>query len=239
MRFILYQRQDQSSLPLLDSVNADAVATVDIRSGVLSTNSPPLPVVLASPCILSSCCGLCCSWSHKPGTVAPFSARACVYSRSFFLFLCISRFASRAPQAHACAVRQSGHPARDGVLLGIRHFGQLRGQGTCKYCSLTSSSRVPLFFCILYGISSDASYKDATFLTALFVCLVDIAPLIHDPRDFLTLRLPDLQANPDADTSSNFWIKNSYEILSFSYQLGVLISRSSVSFVRIRWVCLP
>eukprot|EP01029_Cantina_marsupialis_P009283 TRINITY_DN2166_c0_g1_i2.p1 TRINITY_DN2166_c0_g1~~TRINITY_DN2166_c0_g1_i2.p1 ORF type:complete len:330 (-),score=93.39 TRINITY_DN2166_c0_g1_i2:438-1427(-) len=48
-------------------------------------------------------------------------------------------------------------------------------------------------------------------------------------------------AGEHSDKSHDFWIKNSYTILSFTYQAGVLVSRSSLSFCRvkeIKWLTL-
>ena len=46
------------------------------------------------------------------------------------------------------------------------------------------------------------------------------------------------QANPQAD-GSGWWYDNAYEVLSFCYQLGVLISRSSISVVQFKPQQLP
>jgi len=46
------------------------------------------------------------------------------------------------------------------------------------------------------------------------------------------------RANDHEDTEAKFWTQQSYEILAFLYQVGVLISRSSLSFVKVKkvWV---
>jgi battenin len=41
------------------------------------------------------------------------------------------------------------------------------------------------------------------------------------------------EANPDYETSNNWFIKNSYAILSFCYQLGVFLSRSSLDLFKV------
>ncbi len=47
-----------------------------------------------------------------------------------------------------------------------------------------------------------------------------------------------LKANPDSQDSEDFLLKNAYEVLSFCYQLGVLISRSSIQFIQIERIYL-
>ncbi len=44
------------------------------------------------------------------------------------------------------------------------------------------------------------------------------------------------KANPDAGPASPWIVSNAFVILSFCYQFGVLISRSSLRFVKIRWI---
>src|SRR5262249_53002522 len=44
------------------------------------------------------------------------------------------------------------------------------------------------------------------------------------------------KVNPGAANSHKWAVKHAYVVLSFCYQFGVLISRSSLSFVRITWV---
>ena len=40
----------------------------------------------------------------------------------------------------------------------------------------------------------------------------------------------------DSDGADSWWIENSYAVLAFCYQLGVLISRSSLSLMKFTWV---
>ena len=44
------------------------------------------------------------------------------------------------------------------------------------------------------------------------------------------------KVNPGAGASDKWAVKHAYVVLSFCYQFGVLISRSSLSVVRITWV---
>ena len=56
--------------------------------------------------------------------------------------------------------------------------------------------------------------------------------------EFVTLVGLASQANPQSD-GSGWWYDNAYEVLSFCYQLGVLISRSSISVVHFDMHQLP
>lgn len=88
------------------------------------------------------------------------------------------------------------------------------------------------------GAGSFAGGAQLTYRCASLVCLLTRNAQLSLVYFLEYVILPGCAAkvNPGAASSHKWAVKHAYVVLSFCYQFGVLISRSSLSFVRITWV---
>ena len=147
------------------------------------------------------------------------------WSNELIYALCVPTLIVYVAAFHYVHVTSDGHIRASEALAATTRQHALTDAGLLPSAAQPASSwtaRYSTMWRVFKQVQSPALHLMLVYFLE-YVCIVGYASA-SNPR----------RSAADIASSDDWWYDNAYEILSLCYQIGVLISRSSISFIQIR-----